>query len=81
MSVLNFLHCYVCIKGEEKYNQVMILLWHTISKLHGCMDAAVPFSIHVELFSCSDLSFNRLTGKIPDTFKKEGKNRTKLDNM
>ena len=68
------------MKEEERYNQVMILLWHTISKLHGCMDAA-PFSIHVELFSCSDLSFNRLTGKIPDTFEEKGKERTKLDNM
>ena len=65
MRVLNFLHCYVCINEEEKYNRVMILLWNTISKL----DAA-PFSIHVEPFSCSDLSFNRLTGKIPVTFKK-----------
>ena len=75
MRVLNFLH-YVCINEEEKYNQVMILLWNTISKL----DAA-PFSIHVEPFSCSDLSFNRLTDKIRVTFKKEGKEKTKLDKM
>ena len=74
MFLIFFIGKYVCKKKKN-----IILLWHTISKLHGYIDTT--FLIHVEIFACRDLTFNRLNHTIPVSFKQEKKEKIKLDFM